>query len=55
MQLMEAVSLFIACLEFTGFFTDNIVDGSVGDICQNIFKKKMYTAFSWTEFSEVSA
>lgn len=30
MQLMEAVSLFNTCLEFIGFFTDNIVDG---DIC----------------------
>jgi len=40
MQLMEAVSLFNACLEFIGYFTDNILDGCVGDICQKICKKK---------------
>lgn len=37
MQLMEAVSLFNTCLEFIGFFTDNIVDG---DICRKISKNK---------------
>lgn len=39
MQLMEAVSLFNTCLEFIGFFTDNIVDGDIIKIC-NISKNK---------------
>lgn len=40
MQLMEAVSLFNTCLEFIGFFTDNIVDGDIIKICKISKNKK---------------